>query len=253
MKTMTLAFAAFLTLAPFASPIARAADPLAGDPQIDRVLERYAEAIGGRAAVEKLTSRIMKASLEGLGMPAAVNWTLYAKTPNKQVSEMEIAGMGTIQEGFDGQVAWSKNPFAGLRIKEGEELAKQKRDADFHRELHLTTTYTNLTAKGTEKVNGADAFVLEAKPTANALERWYFDAASGLLVRQDSEFSAADGRMKLRVLFSDYRPVDGVKYPHLMRFSAAAEGQPGAEFSITVKEVKHNQTIDDSKFAKPAA
>ena len=59
--------------------------------------------------------------------------------------------------------------------------------------------------------------------------------------------------MKLHMLFSDHRVVGGIKYPHLMRIRTDIPGQPGAEFSIKVKEIKHNEAIDDSKFAKPGA
>jgi len=253
MKTLLLALTGLVALAPLTRLSGLAADAAPADKQIDAVLDRYTEAMGGRAAIEKVTTRIMKASFEGPGMPAALDWTQYAKAPNKQLAEIDIAGMGKMLDGFDGQVAWSKNPFAGLRVKEGDELAKQKRDADFYRDLHLRTVYTNLTYKGTEKVNGADVSVLEAKPSAEAVERWYFDAANGILVRQDSEFNTADGRMKLQMLFSDHRVVGGIKYPHLMRIRTDIPGQPGAEFSIKVKEIRHNEVIEDAKFAKPAA
>jgi zinc protease len=250
---MSLALSAVVALVCFTDRTTRAAEPTGGERQVDAILTQYLEALGGRAAIEKQTSRIMKASFEGFGMPAAAGWTMYSKAPNKQMSEMEIEGMGKMLVGFDGHVAWSKNPFTGLRVKDGQELAKQKRDADFYRDLHLKTTYTNLTVKGTEKVDGADAFVVEAKPAGDTLERLYIDAKSGLLVRQDSEFDMGEGRMKLRIFFSDYRVVDGIKYAHLMRFNADIPGQPAAEFSIKVKEIKHNEVIDDAKFAKPAA
>jgi zinc protease len=253
MKTMSLALTTFLALAFFTDRPARAAESAGGEKPIDTILTQYLEALGGRAAIEKQTSRVMKASFEGFGMPAAADWTMYSKAPDKQMSEMEIADMGKMLDGFDGQVAWSKNPFTGLRIKDGQELTKQKRDADFFRNLHFKTTYTNLTAKGTEKVDGADVSVLEAKPSGDTLERFYFDAKSGLLVRQDSEFDMGEGRMKLQISFSDYRVVDGIKYPYLMRFNMAIPGQPAAEFSIKVKEIKHNEAIDDAKFAKPSA
>lgn len=253
MNSKQLALATLVALTPTIALSLQAAEPTDSDKKVETVLNQYVEAIGGRAAIEKQTSRMMKATFEGFGMPAAVEWTMYGKAPNKQMSELDLTGMGKMQDGFDGQVAWSKNPFSGLRVKEGQELAKQKRDADFYRDLHLKTTYTNLTAKGTEKVDGADASVLEAKPAADTLERFYFDAKSGLLVRQDSEFEAGEGRMKLQVLFSDFRAVDGIKYPHLMRFKMDIPNQPNAEFSIKVKEIKHNEAIDDSKFAKPNA
>jgi hypothetical protein len=253
MKTTWLILTAVLALAPCAGGSARAAEAASGDKQIDTILTRYVEALGGRAALEKPTSRVLRASFEGFGLPAPVDWTLYAKAPNKQVSEMELGGMGKMLDGFDGQVGWSKNPFAGLRLKEGEELAKLKRDADFYRDLHFKTTYPNLTVKGKETIEGAEAIVLEAKQSGEAFERFGFDAKTGLLVRQESQFDMPEGRFKMLVLFSDFRAVDGVKYPHVMRFNMTIPGQPAAEFTVKVKEIKHNEAIGDAKFAKPSA
>lgn len=253
MKTASLALAATVALWSLAYHRSHAAEAAAATPSVDAVLAKYVDAVGGRAAIEKQTSRVIKAALEGFGMPAPMDWAMYTKAPNKTLSEVDIPGMGKMLDGFDGQVGWSKNPFAGLRVKEGPELAKQKRDADFYRDLHLKTAYTNLTVKGTEKVADADAVLLEAKPTPDTSERMYFDAKSGLLVRQDSEFDTPEGRTKLQIVFSDYRESDGVKVPYAMRFNMTLPGQPAAEFTIKVKEVKHNETIDDAKFAKPAA
>jgi outer membrane lipoprotein-sorting protein len=243
---------ALLTCLTLTTPACLAADAPGGGGSIDAILSRHVEAIGGRAAIEKITSRVLRGSFAGFGMTTPADWTMYAKAPNKVASDMELPGLGRMLDGFDGQVAWSKNPFTGLRLKEGQELAKQKRDADFYRDLHTRTTYTNLTLKGTEKVAGADATVLEARPTPDTIERMYFDPKSGLMVRQDSEFNLAEGRVKLQIAFSDHREVSGIRYAHLMNFTITLPEQPAAEFSIRVKEIKVNENIDDAKFAKPA-
>ena len=67
------------------------------------------------------------------------DWVLEAKAPNKQFSEFNNSTLGAVADGFDGTVAWSKNQ-SGVRVKEGEELAKTKRDADFYRCLNLKVT-----------------------------------------------------------------------------------------------------------------
>ena len=64
MKTLLLALTGLIALAPLTPLSVQAADA-ASDKKIDAVLDRYTEAMGGRAAIEKVTSRIMKASFEG--------------------------------------------------------------------------------------------------------------------------------------------------------------------------------------------
>jgi hypothetical protein len=224
-------------------------------PAVDQVLESFVKAIGGKAAVQKLSSRVIKGTVEMAGLGSIISWESYSKAPAKQLSVLEIPGIGTFLEGCNGKLAWAKNPMVGLREKSGDELAKARRDAHFYRDISFKSIYANLTCRGLEKVSGEDAYVLEARPSASSLERFYFSAKSGLLVRQDSEFENADGKGKTQVQASleDHRSVDGVKIPFTIHIRADVPGQPQATLTISFTEVKHNVPIDDAKFEKPDA
>jgi len=257
MRNTTLSILAVVALAVNAThagePEAKTAS--SGNPpvaaSVDQVLDKYVAAVGGKAAAERPTTRVLKGTIEGAMLPAAAPWESWAKAPNKRFSLVEISGFGLMQDGFDGTVAWSQNPFSGLSEKQGEELAKQKRDSEFHRELKLKTVYPDLVSKGIQRLPGGEAHVLESKPSPKSLERLFFDAQTGLLIRQDSEFDTGQGRVRTEMLYEDYRAVDGVKYPFLLRFKLSLVDQPATEFTIKLTEIKHNQTIEDEKFARP--
>src|SRR2546430_5664508 len=91
--------------------------------------------------MEKVKSRTMKGDLDLMGSTS--DWVLEAKAPNKQFSGFNNPTLGVVADGFDATVAWSKNQ-SGVRVKEGEELSKTKRDADFHRYLNLKKLYPDL-------------------------------------------------------------------------------------------------------------
>jgi hypothetical protein len=228
------------------TPPARAADA----PTVDSILSKYVEAAGGKAAMEKVSSRVAKFKLESdtLGTNEG---EICSTVPNKQRSHIDLGTTGAIDEGFDGAVAWTKSPWEALRIKTGDELAKAKRDAEFYRELKLKTLYPGLALKGTEKVGEQDAHVLEAKPSATSKEKFWFSAKSGLLIREESEFEGPQGTVKVNMLAEDYKTFDGVKYPGVMKMRIAVGGQE-FEFTMKISEVKHNEKIDPAKFAKPA-
>ena len=102
---------------------------------VEQVLQRYIQACGGKEALERVTSRISRGTVE---IPAAgVRGTFesYAQAPNKVAVTIELPGLGTIQEGFDGAVAWVKDPFTGVREKSGRELSATRLDADFYLSL----------------------------------------------------------------------------------------------------------------------
>ncbi len=158
---------------------------------------------------------------------------------------------GIIDEGFDGTVAWVKNPWQGLRVKTGDELAKVKRDARFNRELNLKKVYPDLAYKGIEKVGDDEAWLLESKPTASSKEKFWFSTKTALLVRQESQYEGPEGPVNISTFPQDYRTFDGLKYPGAMKMKFSNAGQT-FEFTLKFLGVKHNVELDSAKFAKPA-
>lgn len=220
-------------------------------PTVDSILEKHIEAIGGKSALEKIKTRSMKVKLES-EMLGNSEGEVLAKAPNKQRTRIEIANSGTLCEGFDGTTAWAKSPWEGLRTKSGDELAKTKRDAVFHRELEAKKTYPDLAFKGTEKTGDEDAFVLESKPSPTSKERFFFSAKTGLLVRQESQFEGPQGQVNVISTPQAYKVFDGIKYPTELKLKFSAGGQ-NLEFTLQVLEVKHNMELPDAKFSKESA
>lgn len=228
-----------------AKPAAKAETP-AKTPTVAEILAKYTQALGGRAANEKIKTRTMKGTMELSPMGIKGDFESYAAAPNKSLTRASLAGIGDIIEGFDGQIAWSVNPLQGNRDKQGDELAQAKLIYNFYREINLDKIYPKMELKGTEKVGANDAYVLIGTPENLAPETFYFDAKTGLLLRQDSTLVSPEGKMPVKVFHEDVREVDGVKLPFKIRTVT-----PQFEIIITTTEVKHNVTIEDRKFAKP--
>jgi len=214
---------------------------------VEHVLERYVQACGGKEALERVTSRVSRGTVE---IPAAgVRGTFesYAQAPNKIAVVVELPGLGVIQEGFDGAVGWMKDPFTGVREKSGRELAATQLDADFYKPLRLKELYPKITMKGKETVGGSDVYVVEATPADGSPERWYFDVATGLLTRMDVEREGPQGKIPMEIYLEDYREVDGLRIPFTVR-----QVSPIFSLILRTEEVKHNVPIEGSRFAKPA-
>ncbi len=229
----------------FAWPMA-AADA----PTVDSILAKHIAAVGGKEAMEKVHSRRVQFKVESETLGSSEG-EAFSQTPDRERTHMDLTGAGIIDEGFDGTVAWSKNPWQGLRVKTGDELAKAKRDAQFHRELNFKSIYPDLAYKGIEKVGDEEAWLLESKPTATSKERFWFSTKTALLNRQESQFEGPAGTVNVTVLPQDYKVFDGLKFPGSLKMKIASGGQ---EFEITFKfqSVKHNLEMNAAKFAKPA-
>jgi len=247
MKHSLLFAASWVGLSLACAGVAGAAD----ETSVDSVLAKYVTASGGKAALEKVSSRVTKVKIESEAFGPSEG-QIFSSAPNKIRSHIDLANSGSMDEGFDGTVAWTKSPWQELRAKAGDELAKAKRDAEFSRILHFKTVYPGLVLKGTEKVGDEEANVLESKPSATSKERFWFSAKSGLLVRQDSEFEGGQGTVTVSVLPQDYKAFDGINYPNTLKMKVSTGGQ-SFEFTMRFLEIQHNVKIEEAKFAKPAA
>jgi hypothetical protein len=217
----------------------------AGTPTIDQVLDKAITALGGRAALEKITSRTGKGTIEipDAGMSGSIQ--VYEKAPNQSAVVIDLGGM-QIRQAFDGVVAWEEDPQQGLREKSGVELAETKREATFNPELKMKQLYPKLTVRGREKVGTSDAWVVDAVPAEGAPVVFYFDVESGLPVRMDSTRDSPQGQIAVQAFLDDYRVVDGIKVAHVLR-----QVTPMFTMTMRLTEVKHNVTLDDKMFKKP--
>src|SRR5215470_9164743 len=115
---------------------ALAAQAAASTPTVDKILDKYVEAIGGKAALEKVTTRMMKGTLElpatgdaGSIVPGSIE--VYAKAPNKRLSTVVIPGSGTDQRGYNGSAGWYVDPDEGPKDLSGPDLDAIKAEAPF--------------------------------------------------------------------------------------------------------------------------
>jgi zinc protease len=216
-------------------------------PSVDEVLDKYIKALGGKEAIEKISSRSTKGTFEIEAANLSGDMESYHKAPNKFVNLFTIPGVGGGGQGFDGAKGWDSNPMTGLRDLAGEELAAMKREADFYQPLNLKTHFPKLEVKGKETVGSSETYVLIATPAEGGPEKLYFDVTTGLLVRQDAERESAQGKMASESYFEDYKDIGGVKTAHSLKIIT-----PMFAMKLKFAEIKTNVEIDEAKFNKPS-
>ena len=217
-------------------------------PTVDQIVEKHVQATGGKAAIEKLTSRVMKGTIDIPAMGIKGSTESYAKAPNKFGTNSNIDGIGSFMQGYDGTTAWEQNPMAGYRVMSGSELALVKREAEFYSDLKFKQLYPKAVVKGKQKLGDRDVYLVEATPAEGGPEQLYYDVQTGLLARRDFVLDSPQGQMPTETYLEDYKEVDGVKIPFTIR-----QTNPAVSFTIKVTEIKHNVPVDDAKFNKPAS
>ena len=245
-----LSFATFLAVLALATLAPAARD--SASPSVDEIFAKYVDAIGGKAAVEKITSRVSKGTVEVVGREEKGTVEIYGKAPNKLVTIVKIAGAGGWAWGYNGSVAWHYVPASGkVEETKGQGAVLAKFEADFYQSLKIKERYSKINLNGVEKIQYRDGprevYVVEAVPnTGGEPEKFYFETQSGLLLRHDTVENGEDGRIPIREFMLDYTDVDGVKVPFTNRLA-----QGPMIFIFRYTEVKHNVSIDDGRFNMP--
>lgn len=230
-----------------AAPAAAAAKPAGELPAADALFDNYVKAIGGEAAHGKLKSRVTRGSMEIAPMGVKGTFETSQKAPQMYAMTMNLTGLGVMQQGYDGGVGWSKDPFTGLReLKEGELAAMQR--AAYLNPAAMRKAYKSMKVTGRSKVGEREAYVVEGAHGGDTPDKFYFDAQTGLLLRMDAVVNGPQGRVVSETTMDDYRDVDGVKVPFSTRSTLGA-----ATVVMRIEEVKHDVALEDKIFAKPAS
>ena len=215
--------------------------PAASLPSVKQILDRYVQALGGAEALTKITSRSAKGSrigADGVLVPEEV----HQKAPDKILTVTSYPNV-VFSNGFNGTAAWAHSSREGATPLPEQLLVQIKRDAVFYKELKTGELYSSLTVLGRASVRDAEAYVIQATPVNGAVEKLFFDVATGLLVRRYTESDTPLGKLPLQMDYEDYREIDGIKQPFLIHWS-----MPGRIWGRKIDEIKQNVQLDDARF-----
>src|SRR5690348_7008724 len=110
-----------LVLAPPAAPQSA---PLPG---VDQVLDHYVQSLGGKDAIEKVTSRSLKGTVENSDDGTTSPVEVLAKAPNKYLEVISLGDAGQLQQCWNGETGWGKDPDSGLHDMEKADQVAARR------------------------------------------------------------------------------------------------------------------------------
>jgi photosynthetic reaction center cytochrome c subunit len=228
---------------PRSAPPAAAAPPVL--PTADQLLTKYIDAIGGAAAVAKITTRVEKGNTIVGENKTPID--LYMKAPNMRYSVTHGQNGDSITA-FDGTAGWQGGGRGGPRAMAPIDSMSAMVDAAIAFPTGVKSLFAQTRVR-TDKIGDKEYYVLSGRgPGTPAQVRLYFDEQTGLLTRVIRLNDAGLGNMPVQVDYADYRDADGIKIPFRWTLS-----RPQNRFTIQVDSVQQNVPVDDSKFAKPAA
>ncbi len=223
----------------------------------DEIVEKTLTAMGGRAALGKLTSRsttgTMTASTPGGDVTGTVE--LLAAAPNKSRTLIKLdlsslgAGTMVVDQRFNGTSGYAIDTMRGDHEITGAQLDTMRNNFFPTPLIGYKERGTQLELAGKDKVGEREAYVLNVTPKTGSPTKLFLDAQSYLPIRAVLKITVPEmGEVEQTTDFADYREVDGVQVPFTVKGSSSIQ-----TFTITVSKVEHNVKVDEALFSKPDA
>ena len=203
------------------------------------VMASYIEAIGGNVAVESVQTMLFNAEVTIEGAPFKPTAVIKSMAPNKSSMEMSIAGMGTImKQKFDGTTGYAEQQGMKQPMSE-EDVAEQASQKGLFPEAHYTADEIELMSLS--DLDGTDVYKIKVKGVSESFR--YYDANSGLLLREEATEEAQGQSVTTITVHSDYRAVDGVMIPFGRKITAGPQ-----VFGFNASEVVVNSGVTEADF-----
>jgi len=210
-------------------------------PSAKDVFAKHLEATGGKAAWEAKKSMVATGAIEipAAQLKGAMKTT--AAAPDRVAVNMELPGIGTTSQCFDGTVGWSMDPMRGPAIMGEKEVTQMKRDANFLRDLQMANDPGTAEVAGLVEFEGTLCW--HVKVDGNS---YLYAKDTGLMKGIRMTAATPMGDLPVTVLMEEYKDFGDVKVA--TRSTTKVMGQVQV---MSFEAVEWNAAKDEA-FAMPA-
>jgi hypothetical protein len=231
--------------APAPAPQSARADAALPTPRT--IIDRHIVAIGGRKAILGRTSTHMSGtvSVPSAGMTGSVD--VFAATPDKSLLRISLAGIGAIEEGYDGKVGWSLSPMTGPTLVQGQELEQKRFDSDFQSDLHADSRYESMATMEKTDFEGRPCYKLRLVRRGGGEDFEFYDVETGLKAGAITTRESPMGPITGTTIETDYRRFGPLLQPTTIKSTAM-----GLQQVITLTAIEYDK-VDPATFEAPPA
>ncbi len=204
-----------------------------------KIIENYINAIGGRQNILKVKDRTT--FLRGNLMGKYISITIYQKAPDKmrQIINAGQFKQNIFYDGVKGQMTAGGKAFD---IK-GSQLESLKYESTLYMLVELDSLGIKLKLEGLDTLDGTPLYKLYMIFPSGTKWTEYFDPNTWLKIEESKEVVMPKGTYVRETFFSDYREVDGVKYPFDVE-----QKMGNQKVDYVVSSVKTNAGLNDDLF-----
>jgi hypothetical protein len=201
-------------------------------PSAQALVTKYVAAING-TAIMNAKSIVTKG---GMSMPSAgINGTVTMTQAGANQMQMvtTIAGMGDIQAGYDGTIAWSADPMQGPRILTGKEMEQIRDESDRRTTVRDPQLFTSMTTVADTTMNGEKCFEVKFVWKSGRETFDCYSASTGLLVASRAVQTTSMGEVPVVTLFNDYK-----KFGDVMAATKTTMEMMGQQQILTISSIE---------------
>lgn len=218
----------------YGNPVAKPeAKTVSADVTVQSILDKYINAIGGKAALEGVKTLMVtsKAKIQGQELTLVKKETASGKS-YQNISAM---GMTMLKSVYDGKSGYAE--IQGQRKDmTPDDLSELKYAGVFPELLMLNSKSIQLA--GIENINGADAYKLVDGDIS-----FFYDVNTGLKVAEGLKKEDPQGKSTAQIgYYGDYTEISGIKIPYKSTLNV------GMEIELKVVDVKINEGVSDADF-----
>lgn len=209
-----------------------------------KILGQANKALGGEKSLKAVTSWRQSGKITRVSDGESGSYTAYAASGGLFGGSYDLNGF-EVGFGYNGKSGWLRDSKDGLRTVTGEASRDFQAEANYRasRWLKAKDDKTKISAGGTASIDGKTANIVLMTTAKGARIKLYFDASTGLLLRDETEI----GDVLKAYDYGDYRRVGSVLTPFAIKYTSGDEA-----YDIRLDDVKFNQQIARSAFDFPA-
>ncbi len=229
-----------LAFGPFGNLLDETAALVPAGVTAENVISDFVNAVGGADGLHNMRDITisMSASMQGMSIEMVLN----QKAPDKFKMAMSMGGNMIQQQVFDGERG-KMSGMQGSMDLEGEMLEQLRAQSVMNPELSYIERGFILELDGMENIRGQQAYRINITSPAGITVAEFFCMESGLKLRSQISQDTPMGPMMQITDYEDYREVDGLKFPFLMRQQAGPQS-----LDMTVHSIEINSGLDDELF-----
>ncbi len=208
-----------------------------------KVLKQAEKAMGGAKAWQAIGSLEKSGTVKRINDGSTGAYRSRSSKPTLYAETYDLAGF-EYSTGYNGRSGWRRDSRNGLSTLTGDASNDFQAESAFRNSLWLDykKQKAKIVSAGTAAIDGKPANVLAYTTSKGVIIKLYFDAATGILVREEVPF----GDVTKTIDHSDFRKVGNVVLPFSTKIAVGDE-----KIEVALTDIRTNSAIAKSDFDFP--